>query len=147
MVEMLCEHGISIFYDMMLEISAQLGDAAVSQYIEDGVVCPPVMRKGLFTTSAMDNIDHSPTATTATTSFHGTIIYVFQYPTEDNQVDTRDALLIRETKVKIVPELPDSFTSIRPAYFTQSMPKCALITPQLDLEYEWLEKVFETKKA
>ena len=55
-----------------LEISAQLREAVITQNTEDGVVCPPVLRKGLFKTSAMDNIDHNPTATTATTSFHGT---------------------------------------------------------------------------
>ena len=58
----------------VLEVSAQLGDAAASKYMEEGVVCPAVMRKGLFTTAAMDNIDHNPTATTATISFHGTSI-------------------------------------------------------------------------
>ena len=59
---MCIEHGISISYDMVLEISAQLGDTTVSKYVEDGVVCAPVLRKGLFTTSAMDKIDHNPTA-------------------------------------------------------------------------------------
>ena len=67
MLEMLHKHGISISCDRVLEISAQLGDATVSKYVEDGVVCPPVLRKGLFTTSAMDNIDHNHTATTTTT--------------------------------------------------------------------------------
>ena len=67
----------------MLEISAQLGDATVSKYMEDRVVCPPVLRKGLFTTSAMNNIDHNPIAMTVTTSFHGTSISIFQHPTKD----------------------------------------------------------------
>ena len=40
LVEMLHEHGISISYDRVLEVSAQLGDAAVSKYMKDGVVCP-----------------------------------------------------------------------------------------------------------
>ena len=62
LVEMLHEHGISISYDRVLEVSAQLGDAAVSKYMKDGVVCPQVLRRGLFTTSAMDNIDHNPTS-------------------------------------------------------------------------------------
>ena len=74
LVEILNEHGISISYDRALEISAQLGDATVTKYVEDGVVCPPVLRKSLFTTSAIDIIDHNPTATTATTSFHGTSV-------------------------------------------------------------------------
>jgi len=51
--------------DRGLEISAQLGEAVVTQYVQDGVVCPQSLKKGLFTTSAIDSIDHNPTATTA----------------------------------------------------------------------------------
>ena len=85
LVEMLNEHGISISYDRVLEISAQLEDTTVSKYVENGVVCPQVLQKVLFTTSAMDNIDHNPTATTATTSFHGTSVSVFQHPTKEDK--------------------------------------------------------------
>jgi hypothetical protein len=42
--------------------------------MEDGVVCPAILQKGLFTTSAVDNIDHNHSATTATISCHGTDI-------------------------------------------------------------------------
>ena len=63
----------------MLEISTQLGESVLCQFMEDGVVCPAILQKGLFTTSAVDNIDHNPSATTATTSFHGTGISVFQF--------------------------------------------------------------------
>ena len=52
LVEMLHEHGISISYDRVLEVSAQLGDAAVSKYVNDGVVCPQLLQRRLFTTSA-----------------------------------------------------------------------------------------------
>lgn len=38
MVEMLHKHGISI-HTRLLRVSAQLGDAAVNKYVEDGVVC------------------------------------------------------------------------------------------------------------
>ena len=105
-MEMLHEHGIGISYDRVLEISAQLGEATVSKYVDDGVVCPPVLRKGLFTTSAMDNIDHNPTATTATTSFHGTSISVFQHPTEDDKGEERGHLEFREEKVKTFQNFP-----------------------------------------
>ncbi len=67
LVEMLHDNGISISYDRVLEISAQLGEAVVTKYVQDGVVCPPRLRKELFTTSVLDNIDHNPTATTAST--------------------------------------------------------------------------------
>ena len=38
LVEMLHAHGLSISYDRVLEVSAQLGDAAVSKYVEDATV-------------------------------------------------------------------------------------------------------------
>lgn len=60
LIDMLHENGLSISYDRVLEISAQLGEAVVAQYVEDRVVCPPVLRKQLFTTAAVDNIDHNP---------------------------------------------------------------------------------------
>jgi hypothetical protein len=64
----------------VLEISTQLGESVLSQLMEDGVVCPVILQKGLFTTSAVDNIDHNPSATTATISCHGNGISVFQHP-------------------------------------------------------------------
>jgi hypothetical protein len=52
----------------VLEISTQFEESVLSQFMEDGVVCPAILQKGLFTTSAVDNIDHNPSATTATIS-------------------------------------------------------------------------------
>ena len=119
---MLHKHGIiSISYDRMLEISAQLGDATVSMKVEDGRVCPSVLQKGLFTTSAMDNTDHNPTAMTLTTSFHGTSVSAFQHQTKEDKGEERGQKF-GEEKVKTVPELPDSFTNVRPAFFTKKKP-------------------------
>ena len=85
---------MSISYDRVLEISGQLGDATVSKYVEEGVVCPPVLRKGLFIIAVMANIGHNPSGTTATTSFHGTSISVFDvffdvYSPSSLKADTR----------------------------------------------------------
>ena len=100
LVEMLHDHGLCISYDRVLEISAQLGDATVTKYVEEGVVCPSVLRKGLFTTAVMDNIDHNPAATTATTSFHGTSISVFQHPSKDNQGEvSENTIWAREDEI------------------------------------------------
>ena len=40
----------------------------------DEVVCPLIRRKNLFTTAAVDNIDHNPSWATAHDAFHGTCI-------------------------------------------------------------------------
>lgn len=153
LVDMLHEHGLSISYDRVLEISAQLGDAAVRRYNEEGVVCPSDLRKDLFTTAAMDNIDHNPTATTATSSFHGTSISVFQHPTTDNQGIPRERNTI-DKRVKKVPELPDSYTNIYPAFFTQKQPsptnfQTPLVMPTLQLkpEFDWLHEVSITESV
>ncbi|KAG9355080.1 hypothetical protein JZ751_001793 [Albula glossodonta] len=82
LVELLHEHSISISHDRVLEISAQLEGATIKKYIADGIVCPPVLRRELFTAAAMDNIDHNPTAAT---SFHGTTISILQHPTKDDR--------------------------------------------------------------
>ena len=75
LIDALFQHCIS--YDRVLEISTQLGESVPSQFMEDGVVCPAILQRGLFTTSAVDNIDHNPSATTATSSFHDTGISLF----------------------------------------------------------------------
>ena len=42
------------------------------------MVCPRKMRSKVFATAAVDNIDHSPSTTTAKESFHGTAL--LQHP-------------------------------------------------------------------
>ena len=113
LVDMLHENGLSISYTRVLEISAQLGEGVVAQCVEDGVVCPPVVRKKLFTTSAVDNIDHNPTASTAKTSFHGIIISVFQHPSSEQLGEEREPIKFNaDVKVKKIPELPHAFTNV-----------------------------------
>ena len=117
LVELHHDHGLSVSYDRVLEISAPLVDAAVSRFQEEGVVCPPILRKSLFTTAATNNIDHNLTATMATTSFHGTSISLFQYPTSDSKGKKLEPIQIRDHCVKKVPDLLDSYTKVRPAAF------------------------------
>ena len=152
LIDLLHDHGLTIPYDRVLEISAQLGDAAVGKYIDEGVVCPSILRKRLFTTAAMDNIDHNPTATTATTYFHGTSVSLFQYPTQANEGEKRESFEIRNFNVKKVPELPETYTNIHPAAFTSKNPlpprtehptniKTDQACLKLSDETEWLDKV------
>ena len=47
----------------------------------DKVVCLPSLKVGAFATAVIDNIDHNPSFNTATSSFHGTAILLFQHLT------------------------------------------------------------------
>ena len=62
------------------------------------VLSPPKLRTNLFTTAAVDNI-HNPSSTTATDSFHGTRISMFQHPTAENEGQSRDVVVI-ETSIE-----------------------------------------------
>ncbi|CAE1318539.1 unnamed protein product [Acanthosepion pharaonis] len=114
-------------------------------------VCPSVLRKGLFTTAAVDNIDHNPTATTASTSFHGTSISIFQHPSKENRGEQWVSPEITDSRARKVPELPEHYTNIAPAYFKKnptpasvdevSLPEPSLFQRNIRVEYEWLEKV------
>ncbi len=156
-VDKLFSHGISISYNRLLEITAQLVEAVVTKFVNEGIICPPILRKGLFTTSALDNTDHNPSATSKTTSFHGTSISIFQHPDICCSGITEESLQLTDSKAKVVPELPDYFTNIQPAHIAQknSPPRAQHATVQaiesmsMDLtkEYQWLRKVCSTEEV
>ena len=74
LIDTLYNFGLSISYDRLLTISTALGNMAVERYQEDQLVCPEKLRFSVFTTSAVDNIDHNPSSNTAEGSLHGTAI-------------------------------------------------------------------------
>ncbi|XP_064118938.1 uncharacterized protein LOC135223947 [Macrobrachium nipponense] len=109
------EHGAHLKSQLrVLEMLAQLGDAAVTKSAEESVVFAPVLGNWLFTAVVMDNIDHNPSAAIATTSFHRTSISVFQHPAKDNRGLERQPVQFGPESVKFVPELPDSLSQISP---------------------------------
>ena len=61
--------GMCVSYDRLLQIAADMAEGICTRFEADNVVCPPKMRRGLFTTGAVDNVDHNPTSTTARDSF------------------------------------------------------------------------------
>ena len=80
LVDLLFELCLSVSYDRVLEISTQLGHKVCQYYEIQRAVCPPQLKCGVFTTAAVDNIDHNLSSTSAQDSFHGTGISLFQHP-------------------------------------------------------------------
>ena len=72
LVDTLFHLGLSVSYDRVLSISTDLGNNICRFFQQEGAVCPPELKSGLFTTAAVDNIDHNPSSTSAQDSFHGT---------------------------------------------------------------------------
>ena len=149
-VNTLFEHGLSISYDRVLEISTQLVEAVVKIYVDIRLVCPPQLRLGVFTVSAVDNCEYNRSASTAKTSFHGTSISLSQ---SESSVEPQNDLVLNRNVNKI-PDLTESYTNVKPAYFPKK-----LIPPEnelteirepskfhLEKEYTWLEMVHLTKE-
>jgi len=76
--------GLSISYDRVLEISTDFGGSVCEQYHQDQVVCLPNLRRGLFNTSAIDNIDPNLSSTSPTDALHDTGLSLFQHPSHQN---------------------------------------------------------------
>ena len=142
--------GLCISYDRMLSISATAANRVCALYKEEGLVCPPKLSKHVFTTAAVDNVDHNPSSTTAKDSFHGTSISLMQHPTIGNDGEKRDVLPPDIQKGKLIASLPKSYTNVPPAALTRLnhlvpettghlLPewrdKDAVLGPQ----YKWLE--------
>ena len=75
--------GLCISKDRLESLSVSMGNTAIEYYEKNGVLAPVSLRKGLFCTAAVDNIDVSPKSSTATTSVRGTAASIHQHIVND----------------------------------------------------------------
>ena len=80
LVDTLFNLGLCVSYDRLLQLTSDIANGVCQRFSVADVVCPPKLRHGLFTTGAVDNIDHNPSSATAKDSFHGTGISLMQHP-------------------------------------------------------------------
>ena len=110
--------GLCISYDRVLAISTDLGNSICQHYEMQKAVCPPNLKVGLFTSSAVDNVDHNPSSVSAHDSFHGTGISIFQHP-DDSFTGVEQNVVAnlgdtpRDPKTKLA-SLPDTYTNVPP---------------------------------
>lgn len=111
LVETLYDLGLSVSYDRVMNISTELGNKMCSLYHWEKAVCPPELKSGLFTTAAVDNIDHNPSSTSSHGAFHGTGISLFQHPDCHNGGVPRLVTVPSDNATRYA-HLPESYTSI-----------------------------------
>ena len=80
-------------------------------------MCPANLRKGLLSVAALDNIDHNLSSTTASSSFHGTSISIFQFQTQDKPGDCRPPLRVPSTGNQ-KHHLPERYGNVPPVSLT-----------------------------
>jgi hypothetical protein len=110
LIEKLYQMGVSVSYDRVMEIEDSLATSLCERFKEDGCVSPACLRKGLFSVGALDNLDHNPSSTTSVSSFHGTGISIFQFPTESVPGESRPSLEFPPSGT--VQQLPESYTTV-----------------------------------
>lgn len=155
LVEKMYELGLSVSYDRVLEISTEAGTSICRRYEQLDAVCPPQLKKHVFTTAAVDNINHQTSSTTAKNSFNGTGISIFQHceNLSNNTVSERievENTLDNEAAVnnstKRLPRLPVSYTQVPPVAegrLSSTIPQVdgpitssgLLVSPALQQEY------------
>ena len=87
------------------------------------------MKKEIFTTVAIDKIDHNPSAASAKSSFHGTSMSLFQH-TPSQGISQEQFIMVKE-KVKKISPLPDHYSNVKPASFIEQPPPPVQATPEL----------------
>ena len=152
LVELLHTLGLGISYKRVLTISNDIGNSVCSQFEKGGVVVPLALHQGVFTAGVVDNIDHNPTSTTSTDSFHGTSIFLIQHlQREPENISPSHQVIDQSVKGKTaMAHLPESYTDVRPVstatkeLFVPSYDDNTMTISEdlsrLEKQYEWLER-------
>ena len=152
LVDAMFELGLCISYDRLLSISTTLGNNLCHQFEVEKTVCPPKLRGKVFTTAAIDNLDHNPSSTTAEDSFHGTGISIFQHPRCEASGVERTTMTALDNSHNIskrgLDKLPQSYTNVPPVTLSKKDPvppklegpnkaDCLLIPEAMQTEYRY----------
>ena len=126
LIKQLHTMSLSISYDRAIQLEDQLAVSACERFKDDDVVIP-----ACFTVGALDNLDHNPTFTTSSDSFHGIGIGLFQIPKQSQTGERRPSLIIPPSGNK--QDLPDEYAFV-PAVALQTstveVPECRVSAPQ-----------------
>ena len=137
LVETLYTEGLSISYDRVMKIRSSISSQICGGYREIGFVCPPTLHENLFTSAAIDNIDHNLTSTTATSSIHWTGISIFQHP--DGAVEHKALNYRVKSDINDKLKLPHSYTDIQPMKTGKPEPMVLAIAKD-EMEFSVLEE-------
>ena len=119
LVDELFKLGLSISYNRVLEIKNAICVAECNRFRADGLVSPQELVKGVFVTSAYDNLDHNPTSTTSEKSFHGTGISLFQHPNPNENIEPQQVPLPQQNGLKGQWSVPPFFVNFKSMYLKE----------------------------
>ena len=114
-VDTLHSLGMCVSYDRLLRLSSDVTNEVYQRILIEDAVYPSKLRQNLFTTTAVNNIDHNPSSAMAKDSFHGTGISVIQNPTNTHGgLGGGVAVFDQDRSSKATAHLPSTYTSVPP---------------------------------
>ena len=114
-IEQLHYNGLCISYERVLEIKRTIKNQVCEEFEKEGFVSPPHLENDVFTTAAIDNLDHNPMSVTAESSFRGTTISIFQHFLKPGYTKIPFHMKdVMSSKRKNKSSLPESYTDIQP---------------------------------
>lgn len=133
LVDKLYDLGLSISYDRIMQLSTALGNSICESFNTENVVCPAKLRNGIFTSAAIDNIDHNPSSTTAQGSLHGTAISIFQHPVKEGDGFERliSPIGLSAARYEHLKPLPESYTVVPPVVLPKEKSEIPLLNGSL----------------
>ena len=114
LIDKLHDHELCISYHRMLTLSTSIGNTVCSQFERDNIVSPSILRLHLFTTHAVDNVDHNPSSRSAKDSFNGTAITTTQHLEHVGDGNQRQIYPFEKSKGYTLRKLPTDYTTIKP---------------------------------
>ena len=140
LIEELNECGLSISYKRILEIQNSITHLLCKLYDVQRSACPPRLQENIFTVSAIDNLDHNPSSSTAKDSFHGTGISIFQF--QINQDDSFKFELSKTSRNNdSPPSLPYYYTNVKPTKSTPSTPRISTINSMNSMDVDHFDEL------
>ena len=113
-IDTLFEEGICVSYERVKQVGIDLANAEISRYHQEDIICPSNMRRGLFTTFGLDNIDKNLSSITSQECLHGTALSSTQHVSTVNEgeiVTIRGPIESTRSHMK---KLPASYTDAPP---------------------------------
>lgn len=97
-----------------MQVETDLTNSVCNRYEIENVVCPLKLKNKIFTTGAIDNINHNPSWRDAKDSFHGTAISLTQHPTDNCPGIDRDVAVLDPSDIrpKELFQLPEDYVNV-----------------------------------
>jgi hypothetical protein len=149
MVDTLHDHGLSVSYDRIQNISTALANSMINHFETEGVVCTGKLRRGLVTTGIIDNVDHNPSSTTAQDSFHGTSISLFQHPCSANPGEDCETVVINpdDPDTTTILPLPEAYALVPPALLRPKQPAVPPVEGPLKPELRVIAQAYQDENG